>query len=358
MTAGKRKTELPWLNVAFCAMVLWSHCSAHPITHLDHGSWQFLFVYLLQRLSFVSVYGFFLLSGLKLTLPRAKQPTLLRYWKGRAKSIFLPYLLAVLVYYLWFVYWMRYFPFSWSDLGGYVVRGDLSSHFYFVIGLFQFVVLTPLFRWLSERWSPHILLPFALGATWLSAQHLNDLLRVLWPQLSFRYADRVFLTYFFYYLAGCYIGRRYDDFVASLKHNKGLIAALFVLFAGADLVFTALHVTGTRSVPFLEQVHMLYILSAILFCFLLASLVKRELPGWLAKVDKASYLIYLYHCLFISAYNWLADRLLPGGRVGTLFVGRLLFVYLLIPLACVLWQRLYSQIKASLSKQKKEAITK
>lgn len=332
------------MNVAFCLMVVWCHCVSHPIAQLERDSWQFLFVYLTQRLFIASVYGFFLLSGLKLTLSRSKPPSLPRYWKGRMQAIFLPYLLAVLLYYLWFVYYLHYFPFSLSDLAGYMIRGDLSSHFYFVIALFQFVLLTPLFRWLSERWSPHLLLPFALGVTWLSAQHLGEILQLFWPQLSFRYADRVFLSYFFYYLAGCYIGRRYEEFIAALRKNQGMILTLFVLFAGADLVLTALNVTGRRHIPYLEQVHMLYILSAILFSFLVASRVGRPLPAWLAQVDKASYLIYLYHCLFISAYNDLASRFLPGARISVLFAGRLLFVYLLTPLTCVLWQRLHSTL--------------
>ena len=343
MSGGTRKSELPWLNLAFCAMVLWSHCSAHPITHLDRGSWQFMLVYLLQRLSFVSVYGFFLLSGLKLTLPRRTIPSLPAYWRGRGKSIFLPYLLAVFLYYIWFVYCLRYFPFSWRDLAGYAVRGDLSSHFYFVIGLFQFVLLAPVLRWLAGRWSPLLLLPFALGITWTCARYFPDMIRLFWPQFSFRYTDRIFLTYLFYYLAGCCIGRQYESFISLLKDNRSLILTLFVLFAGGDLALSALNVSGIRSVPFLEEIHMLYLMGAILACFLAAAYLPQKLPGWLAQVDRASYLIYLYHCLVISALDYLANR--AGGlRTGPLFVLRLLVVYTLTPLACILWQGLRARI--------------
>ena len=37
----KRREELTALNLLFCFMVLWSHCSGHPITVLDHSSWQY-----------------------------------------------------------------------------------------------------------------------------------------------------------------------------------------------------------------------------------------------------------------------------------------------------------------------------
>lgn len=342
MGDNPRKHELPWLNLIFCAMVLWSHCSAHPITHLDRSSWQFLLVYLLQRLSYVSVYGFFLLSGIKLTLPRSRPFSLPAYWVGRMKSIFLPYLLAVAIYQLWFAWGLHYFPLSLPDFFGYAARGDLSSHFYFVVGLFQFVLLAPLFRWLSERCSPALLLPFALGITWLSAQHLPALLQVFWPQLAFRYADRVFLTYFFYYLAGCYIGRQYEAFVAALRSNRGLVITLFLLFTGANLFFCGISLTGQRTLPFLESLHMLYLLSAILFFFLVAVDLPRKMPRWLVRTDQASYLIYLYHCLVISMFdNWAAPL---GGRIGVLFVLRLAVVYSVTPLACILWQRFRSAL--------------
>ena len=68
MSVQKRREELTALNLLFCFMVLWSHCSGHPITVLDHSSWQYGLMISLQRLSFVSVSGFFFLSGVKLTL--------------------------------------------------------------------------------------------------------------------------------------------------------------------------------------------------------------------------------------------------------------------------------------------------
>lgn len=136
MSVQKRREELTTLNLLFCLMVLWSHCSGHPITVLDHSSWQYGLMISLQRLTFVSVSGFFFLSGVKLTLNSASAPPppLGRYWAKRWKGIFLPYLLAVAVYYVYFVS-HGYFSFSLRDLAGYMIRGDLSSPFYFVIAL-------------------------------------------------------------------------------------------------------------------------------------------------------------------------------------------------------------------------------
>ena len=46
-----RKHELTWMSLAFCLMVLFSHCAGHPITHLRTDSWQFALLLLRQRLT-------------------------------------------------------------------------------------------------------------------------------------------------------------------------------------------------------------------------------------------------------------------------------------------------------------------
>ena len=340
--AGK-KNELSWLNLLFCAMVLYSHSSSQPISALRHDSWQFAVLYLLQRLIFVSVYGFFFISGIKLTLPRAKKTPLGAYYKSRVKTILLPYLLANGVYYAWFCGVLRYFPPRLGDFLGYVVRGDLSAPFYFVVTLVQFTLLMPLLRRIAERWSPALVLPFALGVTWLSGMWLGSIAEFFTGRY-FAYSDRIFTTYLFYYLAGCYVGQRYEAFVAAIKRSAGLIVGAFVLFGGADLYFTyALRVQG-RSVPFLETVHYIYLPSGILLCFLIALRLDRPLPKLLARVDKASFLVYLYHSLFISALDHLLAR---AGVVGELkpYLLRLAGVYILVPALCILWQTLYSRVR-------------
>ena len=165
MSLAKRKSELSWLNVWFCLLVVFIDAASQPASVLDKHSWQSDLLMIPQRLAFVAVPGFFLLSGVKLTLPRSRPQTIASYWRGRCRSILLPYLLAVLVYYFTFVFLLRWFPFSWRELARYTVTGSLSAPFCFLIALFQFILLFPLFRWLARRWSAAVLLPFALGLT-------------------------------------------------------------------------------------------------------------------------------------------------------------------------------------------------
>ena len=291
--------------------------------------------------------GFFFLSGLKLTLFADRHRSLMKYWLGRVRTILLPYILAVAIYYLYF--WTHhYFPFSQADFGGYLVRGDLSSHFYFVVTLVQFMVLTPLFLWLARRFDPVVLLPFALGLTWLSSLYLQAILTSAVPGVTFPYGDRVFLSYLIYYLAGCCAGQSYSKFLALLERNAPLIAVLAVLFAAWDGVASWLGFSGRREIPYLELVHTLYILSAILLLFLLAARDRAPLSRLWAAVDRASYLIYLYHCLIIVIFNDQVIRL-NLSSVGTELVLRLLVVYPVTIGGALLWQWMMRTLRQHLT---------
>lgn len=352
MTQSDRRAELSRLNVLFCLLVVFIHVASHPVSTLDKLSWQYALVLCAQRLAFVSVPGFFLLSGVKLTLPRKRPWSPLPYWRGRAKHILLPYLAAALVYYLYFVH-LGWFTFSLGDLLGYILRGDLSGQFYFLIALCQFILLAPLFRWLVRRWSPVLLLPFALGITWMSSLYFNSILQLFAPQASFAYSDRVFTSYLVYYLAGCCIGQNYGRFQTLLEENRGLIGALFLFFACADGGISVLAFSGRRSAPYLELVHTLYICSAILFFYGLALRRTAPLPRLARDVDRASYLIYLYHCLTIAVFNNYAAQ---AGitKVSLLFLLRILVVYSVTIGGCLLWQRLTTALL--MKKNKEEAL--
>ena len=348
MTTKKRRTEISILNLLFCLLVVWIHCCSHPITVLDRSSWQFALILALQRLAFVSVHGFFFLSGVKLTLGGGTQ-SLGRYWLRRGKAIFLPYLLAVFLYYIFFV-WRQYFPLSLTDLAGYAVRGDLAAPFYFVIALAQFVLLTPLFRWLAKRWSPVILLPLAYGITILSVQYFNEVLHLFSPTLNFAYSDRVFTSYLFYYLAGCCAGQYYDRFQEMLKKNTGLLGVCALSFAAADVFVSHRIMADGIAFSCPELIRSLYLGSAILALYALAIRVPGELPALVQRMDRASYLVYLYHALVITCFNTLADRL-GITKVSLQFLLRLAVVYTVTFLGCMLWQWGYGRVKQCLRPQ-------
>lgn len=337
MSATRRKTELSVLNVLFCLLVVFIHVASHPVSTLDKMSLSYALILIPQRLAFVSVPGFFLLSGLKLTLPRPTRQSLGQYYTGRVRTLLLPYLFTSLVYYLVFVFWLKWFPFSAKDFATYLVRGGLSAQFYFLIALVQFIVLAPLFQWLARRWSPMLLIPFSVGIMWLSSMYFNGVLQVFLPEVTFQYSDRVFTSYLAYYMAGCCIGVNYPQFQEFLGKNRGMIWALCLFFAAADGGLSVLTFSGRRYIPYLEHIHTMYIFSAILALFDLALHIPSPLPRIVGRIDRASFDIYLWHCLVITLFNTYAPRF-GLNRVSTLFIARFFVTYGVTITACLLWQ--------------------
>ena len=231
--ARRRLEELSVLNVIFCLLVILIHVLSHAVVSLEKTSWQYALVIVPQRLAFVSVPGFFYLSGVKLTLPRERPLPLRDYYLGRIKNIYLPYLLAAAVYYLFFVT-IGWYTFSPAQFLRETALGTLSAQFYFLVALMQFILLAPLFRRLARRYAPVVLLPLALGITWLSSIYFNAVLQLAVPDAAFPYGDRVFTSYLVYYLAGCCAGQHYPRVLALL----GVALGVTSLADGPDL-FTA-----------------------------------------------------------------------------------------------------------------------
>lgn len=337
MSTGKRKPELAWLSLAFCLMVLFSHCAGHPITHLRTDSWQFALFLLLQRLTYVSVYGFFFLSGIKLTLPRSRPIQWGGYFLSRVRTLLIPYLAANGIYY-WFYCWgIGWYTPSWKVFLDYLLHGNLVSPFYFLIVMFQFTLLAPVLKWIAEHLPPALTLPLALVISWGSELYLARLVGLVIPGYVYPWGDRTFTTYLVYYLGGCYAGRYYGAFTAWLRKHPVPIALAFAAAAAANLgLLYRQRVLGIPS-ALLPWAHLVYLAAAILFCFWAALRLDRPLPRLLARVEQASFLVYLYHSLLISALEWLAGRLAISD-VGLLFAVRVPLVFIGTPILCILWQ--------------------
>lgn len=352
MEKSHRREELSILNVLFCLLVVLIHVLSPAVSALDKLSWQYALILIPQRLSFVSVYGFFFLSGVKLTLPRSQRRTLGAYWLGRVKSILLPYLLAAAVYYLYFIV-IGWYTFDAGFFLKETARGTLSTPFYFVIALFQFILLAPVFQGLTRRFSHVFLLPPAVLVSLLSSMYLGSILQLFRPELSFPYADRVFTSYLVYYLAGCFAGQNYDRFLALLKENRPLLTGCALFFTAADGILSVLHFSGRRSIPYLELVHILYMFSAIPALYSWAAQAKPLVQGLWAglfhRIDRASYLIYLYHSLTITIFNGIASRL-GITRTGTQVIFRAVVVYAVTIGGCILWQMLWGALRKRLGR--------
>lgn len=352
MERSPRREEISRLNVLFCLLVIFIHVLSQAVSTLDRTSWQYALVVVPQRLSFVAVYGFFFLSGVKLTLPRSRPQALGSYYLGRVKSILLPYLIAAAAYYAFYII-IGWYTFDLKFFLSQTALGALVSPFYFAVTLAQFILLTPVFRALVRRYSPVITLPLSLGITWLSAVYLPSILQLFAPELAFPYSDRVFTTYLIYYLAGCYAGANYQDFGELLEQNRTLLIPAALFFTLVNAVLTWVNSSGRRWIPYLEFVHSLYLLTAILALYSWSlrrgPFRQAGLGQLLRRIDRASYLIYLYHSLTITIFNGIAPRL-GITRTGTQVILRAVVVYAVTIGGCILWQKLWGALRKRLGR--------
>ena len=117
------------------------------------------------------------------------------------------------------------------------------------------------------------------------------------------------------------------------------------LFLRASHAYCIVHhfVTG-QPVPFLETLHTLYQLAALPALYALALRFPIRLPPLAQKMDRASFLVYLYHSLLITWFNDFIPHL-GITKVSLQFLLRVAFIYPVTFLLCILWQWGYGRVK-------------
>lgn len=338
-----KKAEISILNVLFCLMVIFIHVTSYPITSLAPHSVAVKFLFFLQKFCGVAVYGFIFLSGLKFFLNKKTKVNLAQYYISRIRKVFIPYLLITVLYYLYEVK-RGYFIFDIKELITFFINGNVECHLYFVVIIMQFYVLFPLWRKLTEKKAL-----FVLGTGFI----LNIIFVYYMPQMlekvgiqSFLYNDRIFSSYLFFWLLGCFCGKYYDEFKMVLKKYKLILPLMFALFLALDVWLSYSSFSGVFMSRKTEFVHLLYCVFAILFLYYFAEyfsnfkIVKNKL---LIMIDNASYEIYLIHILFVHIVNDLIAKI-QGIGVLKAYAVRFLFVYLVSISSCILYKKLTGYI--------------
>ncbi len=333
----KRRTELSYLNLFYCVLVIFIHVTSEPVTALDHTSVPYYAVMIPWRLSSFVVQGFLFLSGVKLFLHLKEPFDTVTFWCKKIKTILIPYVLWVLVYYCYFVS-RGYFPFSFRAFARYVALGDLVSPFYFIVIIMQFYLLAPLIVRLFRKMKPLPVLILSFILMIVLWQGIAPFLRLTGIKEQFLYSDRLFTSYLFYFMLGCVVGKYYDAVLTRVRKYAPLCALVFEAFVFIDLfLYLYLEKASFRAA---EICHVFYCISAIAFTFtcavLLAGRVKRP-PRLIAAADRASYLVFLCHCFVINLIN---ERMAMYGivNVNVRYVIRIVVVYGVSFGGCILWQ--------------------
>jgi len=304
----KKISELSFMNVILCLLVVFIHVASDPVSLLIKGSVPHALVFIPWRLSTFVVQGFVFLSGLKMffNISRKRHFSYGRYYWSKIKNIIIPYVIIVYVFYGYFVN-EGYFEANHKDVIMYILKGDLCAHFYFIIAIVQFYALAPLWRWMVDNARVHVAIPVSLAVTVLCGQYLPDVMKIVFNGYDFAYNDRVFTTYLFYWVCGCYAGNYYNEFKATLSDKKIIKASvtMFLVVAAADVILGYMKNIGMFGFSQLENLHILYSISAILILFVVSVKIAEGAMefGIFKAIDRASFYVYLIHPLFIFIVN-------------------------------------------------------
>ncbi|MGE4215126.1 MAG: acyltransferase family protein [Anaerotignaceae bacterium] len=333
METHKPKQEIIFSNVIMCLLVVFIHVSSGAVSSLEKNSIQYLAVMVPWRLSAFVVQGFIFLSALKIFIKKEPVTNYKRYYISRIKTIIVPYIIWVVIYYVYF-FNHGYFPFVLKHLLKNMALGTLVSPFYFIVVIVQFYSLLPLWQWLYKRFNPVPILLVSLITTILFGHFLPKAINIITGGYSFAYNDRLLTTYLFYWSMGAIYGINYEKFTMWLTKKFNTIVFVFMLFLCIDIYLSFQVFTKGIYISSLETIHIFYCVSAILFTMAVGIHTKPKLI--LKLINSVSYPIYLTHCYVLLLVN---DKLVEQGitDIGTYYAIRFFAVYTITIIGCLVF---------------------
>lgn len=350
----KRLYEIEFLHsAAFCAVVI-----QHILGAYSRRGDSLVGVYELSGIAVVfeivrfAVPLFIFVSGLLLcyNIDSFRYP---RFLKRRVGKILLPYLAWTIAYFLYASWYMEgTFPAlsaSASQIAWMALTGTASYHLWYVVMIFQFVLLSPIFIWVIRRLQRSFYTKKAFCV--ISAVFVVFCLAILkfeplvpsdtfFGGLFFVYRTRLFFSYLLFYGLGCICGLYYQTFCQVLLKTAPLVWAAWcigILF-GSFQSLQFIKQTGTLSfscVSFLNPGFALLTAAAILAVFSLALKLRQREPlsGLVSFIDQNTFEAYLAHAMVLSV---LSTRLLTVSANWNLTVFYLLLTILTVPVSLLL----------------------
>jgi len=332
--ARERIPEVERLRgIAFLAVVLQhsiAHYSIAPGMTTDDG---ILMAVLLMATKF-AVPVFVFITGLVLFYNDRGQLHYGRFIKKRFGDIYIPFAVWTVVTILINSGFNPFVLEDWKDLSYVLITGKSSSHFWYIIMLFQMYLLYPLFRpaffRVKARSSRSIglLLLLLSGALYLwlisgiseIGQWMGSLRIPVWSELFTTYADRNALYYFFYFTLGAAAGLYQQEWKGWIRRYRKLNWVVFAFLFGWMLIQA---VSEIRAADGGITFYSLSLLRPSMALFLISSIiVMYDAAGWICKnggetLNKAltsiglySYGAYLMHLLTLRLSYTVDESLL------------------------------------------------
>ena len=249
----------------------------NPNPNIDTYFWFFAF-------GKFSVPGFVLLSGLVLSYSyRNKAFSYSGFLKGRLAYIVVPYLVWSGIYFTFKT------PETITAALIMLAQGKAMFHLYFIVIIFQFYLLLPLFLKLTNA------IPFSIFATLGLALQLAafDYL----PSLpTFKpLTPSAFVFWFYVFTIGLYFGKHYEAVMRFVDKNGALVMSLFVMATLMTYIkFHASIEKGRKVWQAADSMPIVMTVAGVLFVLFLArKFGSTQSP--LHAVGKHSFAIYLAH---------------------------------------------------------------
>jgi surface polysaccharide O-acyltransferase-like enzyme len=165
------------------------------------------------------------------------------YWRfldKRFAQIFVPYFVWTVIYYFWSGGGQ---PISGlgtiiGDIGKLTLNGAACYHLWFMVAIFQFYLLFPFFRWFILKYQDHPVPTLTLGliayiilmwAYTYQVPVLGENTQSPLLQTILAYRDRIFISWFFYFLLGGYVGLYAEKLGSILKHLQKTNIIIYLL---------------------------------------------------------------------------------------------------------------------------------
>lgn len=288
------------MNAIACLLVILIHVLSLGISQADPATWQAAAIYIPWRLAAFVVPMFLYTGAVKLAGQyggkKLSPGVYFRYILRRFRKIYVPYAMAVAVYYLYFLR-IGYVKGNIREFISYLLLGNLSSPFYYIVIVMQFYALMPLWVWVLEHVRPYV----AVIAGLLVTCGMGQLAAALsYFGIAFPYTDRIFPTYLAFWVAGLYVGKHYNAFAPTTREP----ATCAVCTAGVA-VCCAISYWQYACGLYFFNVDAIKPFADLLSIILVhaVSLRSAQSDGFfgklLDKVYQASFFVYLSHCLFL-----------------------------------------------------------
>ncbi len=345
MAASTKKRELNDMNAIACLLVILIHVLSIGISSVTPSSWQAAVIYFPWRLAAFVVPMFLYTGAVKMALHfMDRELTLggyLRYMLQRIQKIYLPYVLWVVIYYACFLR-IGYVRGEGREFFSYLLLGNLSSPFYYIVIVMQFYLLMPFWLWMVK----HIPAYLALGVSLLTFFFMQQFSYILsLGGIDFPYSDRIFLTYLLFWVAGLYVGKHYKLVAASLSGGLGQAVCGGVVLVCAGLAYLqysgrslGLNLNDVKLVADLLSIALVHAVCLRLAC------APGTLRRGLERLYQSSFFVYLSHCLFLTLGTYFLQRRGVGG-LSVLLAARLLICYTLPFLAYFLYDSLCTRFQ-------------